>query len=144
MNQIGRRCDNLVRYDADRSKWTAVASLGLCVAALTVAPCRVVGQGPRITQWSASLGAARLESSATPVPFQPAIPRVMYRTSDDRSAARIIGIHTAVGTGAGLLLGLLLSGSSVGDDRRAVILTWTGVGAGAGVVSGVVTWLLSR
>lgn len=67
----------------------------------------------------------------------------MYRR-DDRSAARIITTHTAVGTGAGLLLGLVLSGASVGDDRTTVVLTWTGLGAAAGVLSGVATWLVGR
>jgi hypothetical protein len=41
-------------------------------------------------------------------------------------------------------MGLVLSGASVDDDRTSVVLTWTALGAAAGVVSGVVTWLAGR
>jgi hypothetical protein len=60
------------------------------------------------------------------------------------SAGRTIALHGAVGAGAGLIIGLVLSGSDVGDDNTDVILTWTALGAAAGVVSGVVTWLVTR
>jgi hypothetical protein len=68
----------------------------------------------------------------------------MYQPRADHSGGRIIAIHAVVGTGAGLLIGLVLSGASVGDDQTSVVLTWTALGAAAGVVSGVVTWLVGR
>jgi hypothetical protein len=68
----------------------------------------------------------------------------VYQSRGERSAASIIAVHGVVGTGAGLLIGLVLSGTSVGDDRAAVVVTWTALGAAAGVVSGVVTWLVGR
>jgi hypothetical protein len=74
----------------------------------------------------------------------PASTGSVYQERDNRSAARIITTHTLVGTAAGLLLGLVLSGASVGDDHTTVVLTWTGLGAAAGGLSGVITWLLGR
>ena len=58
------------------------------------------------------------------------------------ASTRIIAIHAAVGTGAGLLIGLVLSSAS--KDESSVILTWTALGAVAGLVSGVVTCLVGR
>ena len=59
------------------------------------------------------------------------------------SAVKHIALHTAVGTGAGLLIGLLVSSSSM-DDQTSTVLTWTALGAGAGLLSGVITWLVGR
>lgn len=59
------------------------------------------------------------------------------------TAFKTIATHTAIGTGAGLLIGLLLSTSTT-EDESTVVLTWTAIGAGAGLVSGVITWLLGR
>jgi len=67
-----------------------------------------------------------------------------YQARTDRSAGRTIATHALVGTGAGLLIGLVLSGASVGNHRTSVVLTWTALGAASGVVSGVVTWLVGR
>jgi hypothetical protein len=61
-----------------------------------------------------------------------------------RSGKRTIVTHALVGTGAGLLTGLVLSGTNVSDDDASVVLVWTSVGLVAGVTSGVVTWLLER
>jgi uncharacterized YccA/Bax inhibitor family protein len=65
-------------------------------------------------------------------------------TEGKRSAARSLTIHGVVGTATGLLLGLVLSSASLSGDETAVVLTWTAVGAAAGVLSGIVTWLLER
>ena len=59
------------------------------------------------------------------------------------TAFKTIATHTAVGAGAGLVIGLVLSGSSM-DDESSVVLTWTAIGAAAGIVSGLVTWLVAR
>lgn len=56
--------------------------------------------------------------------------------------ARVIATHGAVGTGAGLLVGLLLSGAAIADDRSTVVLTWTALGAAAGVAGGVIVWVI--
>jgi hypothetical protein len=61
----------------------------------------------------------------------------------DHSAAKIVAIHTAVGAGTGLVLGYLMSRLSFGNETE-VILTWTAVGASAGVIGGVVAWLIGR
>ena len=93
--------------------------------------------------------------TGTPAPDRPTIvlgPRTplpsslrpTYQSPANRSAARIIGAHTVVGAGAGLLIGLVLSGASISDERSTVVVTWTAVGAAAGLVSGVVTWLTGR
>lgn len=60
------------------------------------------------------------------------------------SAGRTIAIHGIVGAGTGFVIGLLLSGSSISDDQSTIVLTWTGLGAAAGVISGVATWVLNR
>ena len=65
------------------------------------------------------------------------------QSSTSPSAVKHIALHTAVGTGAGLLIGLLVSSSSM-DDQTSTVLTWTALGAGAGLLSGVITWLVGR
>ena len=67
----------------------------------------------------------------------------LSQSSSNPTAFKTIATHTAIGTGAGLLIGLLLSASAT-DDESTVVLTWTAIGAGAGLVSGVITWLLGR
>jgi hypothetical protein len=49
-----------------------------------------------------------------------------------------------VGTAAGLVIGLVLSGAGASDDKSSVVWTWTALGAAAGIVSGVVTYLVAR
>ena len=93
------------------------------LAALALAPAAAVAQLPL---------AAPTPSVASSHPE--------YQSPPKRSPAKTIALHTAVGTGAGLLTGLLLSGASTSDDRTTVIVTWTALGAAAGLVSGVVTW----
>lgn len=89
---------------------------------------------------SAALAQLPLAAPASSVTFSyPA-----YQSPPKRSPAKTIALHTAVGTGAGLLTGLLLSGASTSDDRTTVVVTWTALGAAAGLVSGVVTSLLQR
>jgi hypothetical protein len=58
------------------------------------------------------------------------------------SAIGTLATHTAVGAGAGLLIGLLLSGTSRTDDNPSIVVTWTALGAAAGVVSGGIRWLM--
>lgn len=100
------------------------------------------------TRWagppSASVVVAGQAWSARSRTFLPTVSGSAYESRADHSGAKTIAIHTVVGTGAGLVVGLVLSGASVGDDDTSVVLTWTGLGAAAGVVSGVATWLLSR
>lgn len=80
---------------------------------------------------SSMILAAPLDLSASP------------QSSSSPTAFKTIATHTAIGTGAGLLIGLLLSASTT-DDESTVVLTWTAIGVGAGFVSGVITWLLGR
>jgi hypothetical protein len=62
----------------------------------------------------------------------------------NRSAARIITTHALVGTGAGLVIGLLLSSAAAADDDTSVVVTWTALGLTAGMLGGAVTWLVER
>jgi hypothetical protein len=109
-----------------------------------IAPFQVVAQAPPGAPPSASVFVAEQPWSAPPLTWQPTVPDSVCQSCGDRSAAKTIAIHTAVGAGAGLLIGLVLSGASTGDDGTSVVLTWTALGAAAGVVSGVVTWLVGR
>lgn len=77
---------------------------------------------------------ATIPGAATVWTFPPTQRRV--------SPARAIAIHGLVGAGAGLLIGTLLSGAAIADDRSTVVLTWTGIGAAAGLTSGVAVSLL--
>ena len=88
-------------------------------------------------------------AAAAQLPLAPPAPKVLapgpvFQSPPQPSAFKTIVIHTVVGTGAGLLIGALLSSASVSDDRTEVILTWTALGAAAGLVSGVVTTRLRR
>jgi len=64
-----------------------------------------------------------------------------FQDEANRSATRTILTASLVGAGAGLLVGLLVSGADLGDDHTAVVLTWTAAGLTAGVIGGVITWL---
>ena len=80
-------------------------------------------------------------------PFSPhvhAARSAPYQSQPTRSEKRTIVTHALVGTGAGLLSGLVLSGTNVSDDDTSVVLVRTYVGLVAGVTSGLVTWLLER
>jgi hypothetical protein len=80
-------------------------------------------------------------------PFSSHVPTARSATVQlrpDSSGMRTIVTHALVGTAAGLLTGLVLSGSNVSDDDSSIILVWTSLGLAAGVTSGVITWLLER
>jgi hypothetical protein len=64
------------------------------------------------------------------------------QTQNGRSAGRTIAIHGLVGTGAGLLIGLVLSSADISDDKTASVLVWTSAGAASGILSGLITWLM--
>lgn len=108
----------------------------LVLTPCVVAPSQAIGQARRAELRPITV--ARQDWDAN---FSPTTEGIRV---NHRSAARILAIHTVVGTGAGLLIGLALSGASVGDDRTAVVLTWTAVGAAAGLLSGIASWLLGR
>jgi len=69
---------------------------------------------------------------------------VVQLTPAEPSPGRIILTHAIVGTGAGLLIGLSLTGASLGDDDTSVVITWTALGLTAGLASGALTWLMRR
>jgi hypothetical protein len=115
---------------------------GLVLLVLT--PSQVVAQAQRGGPPPATVLVAEQAWSAPSWTWQPTVSDSVYQSRADRSAARTIATHAVVGTGAGLLIGLVLSGASAGGDRTSVVLTWTALGAAAGVVSGVVTWLVGR
>lgn len=127
-----------------RSQAIAVASWVVALALQVMTPSRVVAQARGAAPPPASVVVAGQAWSAPSRAWLPTGSGSVYQSRADRSAARIIAIHGVVGTGAGLLMGLVLSGASVDDDRTSVVLTWTALGAAAGVVSGVVTWLAGR
>ena len=98
----------------------------------------------------ASLGQAPQHDATRPPPRVSSLilaaPVNLWASSDSSSgpsAIKHIGLHTAVGTGAGLLIGLLVSSSST-DDQTTTVLTWTALGAAAGLASGLITWLVDR
>lgn len=109
---------------------------------LVIAPSQVVAQAQLGGQPPLSVVVAEQAWSAPFQTWQPNIPDLILAPRADRSAAKTIATHTVVGTGAGLLVGLLLSGASAGDDQTSAVLTWTALGAAAGLVSGIVTWLV--
>jgi hypothetical protein len=111
---------------------------------LVITPRQVVPQVQRSGPPPASVVVLRHVSSVPSRSALPAFTSWGYQSRADRSAAGIIATHALVGTGAGLAIGLALSGASVGDDRTTVVVTWTALGAAAGIVSGVVTWLVGR
>jgi hypothetical protein len=127
-----------------RFQSTVVPSCLVGLALLGIVPSQVAAQirqaGPRL---SAEVVAGQAWSTPSRT-WLSIVSGPVYQPRADHSGGRIIAIHAVVGTGAGLLIGLVLSGASVGDDQTSVVLTWTALGAAAGVVSGVVTWLVGR
>ena len=113
------------------------------LALLAITPSPVVAQLPRGGHQPAPVFPGQAWN-ASPLAGWRAASGPAFQSGEGGSAARTIALHGAVGAGTGLLIGYLLSNASVGDDRGTVILTWTALGAAAGVVSGVVTWLLGR
>ena len=79
-----------------------------------------------------------------PTPLLPVVaPSVVApsrQAETSRSAKRTILTAALVGTGTGLLIGLVLSGADLADDHTTVVLTWTAVGLTAGVIGGLITW----
>lgn len=116
--------------------------LGLVLLVFT--PPQLLAQSPGGGPRAASVVVAEPAWGAHFQTWQPTVSDAAYHSSADRSAARTIATYTAVGTGAGLLIGLALSGASAGEDGTSVVLTWTALGAAAGLVSGVVTWMVGR
>ena len=109
---------------------------------LVIAASQVVAQDQLGEQPPPSVVIAE-QAWSLPFPtWQPNLPDLILAPRAGRSAARTIATHTVVGTGAGLLVGLLLSGASASDDQTSTVLTWTALGAAAGLVSGIVTWLV--
>jgi hypothetical protein len=114
---------------------------------VAIAPARATAQAPEIRPTHASPvdpAPAWGESFLAPLP---SIPRILPHgpqspSQSGPSATRVIVTHAAVGTGAGLLIGLALSGADVSDDRTSVVVTWTALGLTAGLVAGVIAWLV--
>jgi len=117
----------------------------VAVALLVVAPTRVGAQArPRsapATRTAVALPVPRIQpswwDSRDPV-------TVVEPTQAEPSPGRIVLTHALVGTGAGLLIGLALTGASLGYDDSSVVITWTALGLGAGLASGALTWLMHR
>jgi len=85
-----------------------------------------------------------IEQLPAPLPpvVAPSVVAPSFQAETSRSAKRTILTAALVGTGTGLLIGLLLSGADLADDHTTVVLTWTAVGLTAGVIGGVITWWL--
>ena len=116
----------------------------VCVALVLLAmtPSQAVGQVLRVEPALATSVVPAPDPSIESARMWPAVPASVAQSDGKRSTPGILAIHTGVGTGAGLLIGFALSGASVRDDRASVVLTWTALGAAAGLISGVVTWLV--
>ena len=125
-------------------QFTVATTCRVGLAVLGIIPAPVAAQGPRAGQ-PPPAAVVRLDTwSAPPQTRLPTVSGSAYHSGGNHSGARIIATHTVVGAGAGLLIGLVLSGASAGDDRTSVVLTWTALGGAAGVVSGVIAWLVGR
>ena len=144
MRKLGGANSHCRTVEMGRYQSTVFASWLVGLALLVITPSQVVAQAQRAGPPRASVVLAGQAWSAPSRAWLPTVSGPVYQSRADRSAARIVAIHGVVGTGAGLLVGLVLSGASVGDDQTSVVLTWTALGAAAGVVSGVVTWLVGR
>lgn len=123
---------------------TVMTSWFAGLALLAIMPLQVIAQAQRREPPPPSGVTGEFAWRAARVTWQPTASDSAHQLRADRSAARTVAVHTAVGAGAGLFIGLVLSGATVGDDKTAVVLTWTALGAATGVVSGVVTWLAGR
>lgn len=118
---------------------------GLMAVLLVVAPIRIGAQTRSVPAPSPRT------ALPPPLPRTPdswwdsrAPSTVLQPPQEEPSPSRIILTHALVGTGTGLLIGLALTGASLGDDDTSVVITWSALGLGAGLVSGAVTWLLHR
>ena len=122
---------------------TVFSSCLIGLALLGSTPSQVVAQAPRGGPRLAVVVAPHA-SSAPSQTLATGNWRPSYQSRGDRSAVSIIATHAAVGTAAGLVIGLVLSSASVDKDQSSVVLTWTALGAAGGIVSGVVACLVGR
>ncbi len=129
----------MVRYP-----FTVLTSWFAGLAFVVITPSQVASQRQDFGPAPAAVFIARQAEGAPSRTWLAPAPGWAYQARRGGSAGKTIVTHTLVGTGAGLLIGLVLSGATVGDHRTSVVLTWTAVGAASGVVSGVVTWLIGR
>lgn len=127
-----------------RYQSTVVTSWLAGLVMLVIPPCGVVAQAQPGGPPLAAAVVAEQGRTALARTWRSTVADAADQSHADRSAAKTIALHAGVGTGAGLIIGLVLSGASVSDDRTSVVVTWTALGAAAGVVSGVVTWLVGR
>jgi hypothetical protein len=125
--------------------WNLMPWLAGVALLVTIAPARATAQAPEIGPTPASqVDSAPVwgESFLAALPSIPGSPLHDPQSQAGRSATRVIVTHAAVGTGAGLLIGLLLSSATVSDDDASVVVTWTAVGLTAGLVAGAIAWLV--
>jgi hypothetical protein len=125
--------------------WNLMPWLAGVALLAIIAPARATAQAQEIGPTPASLvDSAPVwgESSLSPLPSSPGSPLHGPQSQSGRSATRIIVTNAAVGTGAGLLIGLALSGADVSDDRTSVVVTWTALGLTAGLVAGAIAWFV--
>jgi carbon monoxide dehydrogenase subunit G len=121
------------------SGWMVGAlALGLSLCAPTASSAQSYAAAPTGTRSVVVLDAPRLDAFAIDARV-----RAQAALRSDRSR-RTIFVHTSVGAGAGLLIGVVLSAASVVDDDASVVVTWTAAGAAAGLASGVITWAVRR
>lgn len=128
----------------NRHRPQALGSRLFAIIMLATLPCELSAQTRAVAPSPASVVVLPREWGEALRMLPPRVLVPAYPAQETRSAARTIATHTVVGAGAGLLIGLILSGTSQSNDQLTVIVTWTALGAGAGAVSGVVTWLAGR
>ena len=127
--------------------WNLMPWLAGVALLVTIAPARATAQAQEIGPtpeslvdsapvWGESFLAPLPSIRGSPLHDPPSL------LQSGPSATRVIVTHAAVGTGAGLLIGLVLSGADVSDDRTSVVVTWTALGLTAGLVAGVIAWLV--
>jgi hypothetical protein len=125
-----------------------LAALLVGIAFLVIAPqqataqARKVAPSPAPILLSASPWSTTSLWSTSPALPLPAVRGLTEQSQPDRSARRIIVTRAIVGAGAGLLVGLVLSGANVSHDDASVVLTWTAAGLTAGALGGVIVWLV--
>jgi hypothetical protein len=100
----------------------------------------VVPLPPAWSTWTGALQTPPPAAVARSLAFRAEVDR-SFQAQESRSATRTILTASLVGAGAGLLVGLLVSGADLADDHSTVILTWTAAGLTAGVIGGLITWL---
>ena len=123
-----------------------LAALLVGIAFLVIAPQQAPAQALSVAP-SPILLSSPPWSTASPLSTSPLLPLPAVRglteqSQPDRSARRIIVTRAIVGAGAGLLVGLVLSGANVSDDDASVVLIWTAAGLTAGALGGVIVWLV--